>query len=102
LRPLFLYFHLRFTICIISLYIKVWFNAPIATYSPWQDLEFLKNIYEYITINKEISKNICKNFVNYLWYLTSKNIALAFFDKYIPYDIKIKMAHNIKKVDLKI
>jgi hypothetical protein len=47
-------------------------------------------------------KIFVKRFVNYLWYLTSENIALAFFDKHILYDTKTKIALNIKKVDSEI
>jgi hypothetical protein len=44
------------SIFIIYLFIK--FSLTIDAFSLRQDLEFLKNIYEYIIIDKEISKNI--------------------------------------------
>jgi len=83
-------------IFIINLYVKAWFNAPIAAFSPYQDLEFLKNLYEYKNVDEELSKNAIKKFINHLWYLTQENIALAFFDKHISCETKTKMAKMLK------
>ena len=77
-------------IFIINLYVKAWFNAPIAAFSPHQDLEFFKSLYEYKNVDEELSKSATKKFVNHLWYLTSENILLAFFDKHI-YHVKQKL-----------
>lgn len=47
-------------------------------------------------IGEELSKNTNKKFVNHLWYLASKNIVLAFFNKHISHETKILMVKMLK------
>ncbi|XP_076683131.1 uncharacterized protein LOC143376538 [Andrena cerasifolii] len=80
-------------ICIflIKLYLKAWIHAPVTAKAPRQDFEFLKNLYAYSAINKNVSSAALHKFCNHLWYLTSEAAALAFFESNITHDAKKRM-----------
>ncbi|CAD6233740.1 GSCOCG00012293001-RA-CDS, partial [Cotesia congregata] len=61
------------------------------TLSPNLDLQFLKVVYQYRTIDKKISEAVLHKFKNHLWYLNSATAALAFFDPNVSANIKNKM-----------
>lgn len=84
-------------IFIVKIYIKVWYNAPLACKALSQDLMFLKDLYFYNEINEKISQATTKKFCGHLWYLTEETVALAFFDNTIPLEQKIKMAKAFKE-----
>ena len=86
-------------IFIVRLYVKTWFNAPKAYFAPRQDLQFLRDLYEYRKVNEKISEVTLKKFVNHLWYLTSETVALAFFDDGISDDTKNKMAQALRNIE---
>ena len=80
-------------ICIflIKLYLKAWVQAPVAAKAPKQDFDFLKNLYAYGAIKKNVSRVVLGKFCNHLWYLTPEPAALAFFDSNITHDAKKRM-----------
>ncbi|KYM99630.1 hypothetical protein ALC62_09632, partial [Cyphomyrmex costatus] len=72
--------------------------------------KFLSKLYEYRTIDHNISRIALHKFRNHLWYLSSETIALAFFDLTLPSDLKQKMIdalnrescdENIKRILIK-
>jgi len=69
-------------ICIftVRIYIKYWFQAATAIYSPRNDLQLLKDLKKYEEVNVMISKKAMKKFLGHLWYLSEELIAFAFFD----------------------
>jgi len=83
-------------IFIIRCYVKAWFNTPNACFAPRQDLQLLRDLYSYRTINEKLFEVTLKKFINHLWYLAPEAIGLAFFDDNISYDSKIKMAQALK------
>lgn len=85
-------------ICIflVKVYVKAWFRAPVASEAPRQDLEFLQKLYAYRKIDNTISRIALHKFCNHLWYLTPEMAALAFFDKLIGKETKLKMVEAIK------
>ncbi|KAE9522817.1 hypothetical protein AGLY_016779 [Aphis glycines] len=80
-------------ICVflIIIYIEAWFEATSATAAPYNDLVFLKKLYNYQAIDAEISEVAVSKFINHLWYLSPQAIGLAFFDKNINTEMKRKM-----------
>lgn len=82
-------------IFIVRLYIKVWFNSPSSIKAPLQDLNFIKNLLNYTTIDKDISHNATKKFCGHLWYLSAELCAFAFFDDAVPLETKRKMIHAL-------
>ncbi|KAL4104535.1 hypothetical protein QTP88_019830 [Uroleucon formosanum] len=78
-------------IFIIRLYIKSWFDAPSAIKAPFQDLTFIKNLLNYIAIDKDTSQIAIKKFCSHLWYLSAELCGFAFFDEAVSIDTKRKM-----------
>lgn len=84
-------------IFIVRCYVKAWFNAPNACFAPRQDLQFLRDIYDYKTIDENLSEVTQKKFINHLWYLSPESVRFAFFDFFeISDDTKIKMVQSLK------
>lgn len=85
-------------ICVflVTLYIKAWNQAPIAAKAPSQDLQFLKDLYEYRKIDKNISRVILHKFCNHLWYLVPETATLRFFDEHITIETKKRMVQSLK------
>src|SRR5699024_1289342 len=77
--------HIRLFITL--LYIKAWYGAPLPIQAPRQDLEFLKNLLQYNTINKKISVAASKKFSTLLWYLSEELICLSLFDDEVSSEI---------------
>lgn len=69
---------------IVRLYIKVWFNSPSSIKAPLQDLNFIKSILYYNSIDKDISQITAKKCCGHLWYLSAELSAFAFFDEAVP------------------
>ncbi|KAL4119640.1 hypothetical protein QTP88_012435 [Uroleucon formosanum] len=78
-------------IFIIRLYIKSWFDAPSAIKAPFQDLTFIKNLLNYIAIDKDTSQIAIKKFCGHLWYLSAELCGFAFFDEAVSIDTKRKI-----------
>jgi len=68
-------------IFVSSLYVKAWFQAPLSTSAPATDLQFLKDLSKYKSVNEKVSKAAFKKFAGHLWYLGEELSALAFFDR---------------------
>ncbi|KAE8740467.1 hypothetical protein FOCC_FOCC014017 [Frankliniella occidentalis] len=54
-----------------------------------------KNIYKYSDISEKVSNIAKKAFLNHLWYLSPHCVALAFFDRDVPIEVKIQMVQNL-------
>lgn len=81
---------------IINIYIKAWFTAHNPTLAPNQDLQLLKSLVQYRSIDKEISDKALSKMVNHLWYLNSEQIAFSFFDDTLEKNIKTRMVKQLK------
>lgn len=78
-------------VLIVRLYIKVWFECVSAINEPHNDLQFLKDLKLYESINRSISKEAFAKFTHHLWYLSEETVGFAFFDDNIPIGVKEKM-----------
>jgi len=78
-------------IFVVKIYIEAWFKAPSAVATPYHDLLFIRKLYNYSSIDNNISREALNKCRNHLWYLTPKAVALAFFDKSISIKSKRKM-----------
>ena len=85
------------SIFIVKVYIRAWFCAPSSYKAPYQDLNFFKQLFNYIIIDANISRCTLRKFLGHLWYLAPETAALAFFDSSIPVELKIKMVESLKK-----
>ena len=75
------------SIFVVKLYIKVWFGCTNAIQCPNQDLNFLRDSFEYAKIDKVVSDAVIETIKNHLWYLTQELVGLAFFDPDVPLEI---------------
>lgn len=89
----------RIIIYTIRYHVKAWFKCSDAISAPSHDLNFMKDIYEYRKIDREMSKLAVKKFSNHLWYLSDETIALALFDPQVSLDEKRKMAQELISYD---
>lgn len=85
----------RFVLFVVQVYIKAWFEAPIATNAPMSDLELMRCLKKYR--DKELSQSTYQKFEKHLWYLSELNISLSFFDERVSVELKRKMVQNLKK-----
>lgn len=76
---------------VVTIYIRCWFQAPVATSAPRNDLWLLKNLKKFENINKAMSKKALSKFLGHLWYLSEELVALAFFDDEVSVESKQKM-----------
>ncbi|CAH0562819.1 unnamed protein product [Brassicogethes aeneus] len=76
---------------VVTIYVRCWFQAPVATSAPRNDLWLLKNLKKFENINKAMSKKALTKFLGHLWYLSEELVALAFFDEEVSLEIKQKM-----------
>ena len=75
-------------IFLVNVYVKAWFECPVAIESSFNDFIFLKKLIKYP--DTIISKAAVHKFCGHLWYLAPENIALSFFDSRVSTEIKIK------------
>lgn len=85
----------RFVLFIVRIYLKAWYEAPLAIEAPFNDMQFINHLKDYR--DKELSETTLKKFKNHLWYLSELNICLAFFDTNVKDEVKRKMVQNLKK-----
>jgi hypothetical protein len=84
------------SIFLVLVYIEAWFDATLASTAPYNDLNFIKKLYNYKTIDDSISRVSFNKFKNHLWYLSPESVGLAFFDINISVETKKKMVKNLK------
>ena len=80
-------------------YVKAWYTAPLPTAAPNNDLQLLKSLSAYSTINAAISKAASRKMADHLWYLSETLVGLAFFDSSVSCEIKDKMVTAMFEVD---
>lgn len=88
---------LRFNVFVVSIYIKNWFLCQLAQKAPANDLQLLKDLERYKSIDDIVATAVQNKFRNHLWYLSEANIALALFDDEVEINIKRRMIRNFNK-----
>lgn len=85
------------SIFIVRLYTKAFIGAWNPLGAPKQDLEFLKAIKSYRSIDLRISNAVLRKFCTHAWYLHPETVALAFFDDNVSEAEKILMAEKLQR-----
>ena len=80
-------------------YVKAWYIAPLSTAAPNNDLQLLKSLLAYSSVNAAISKAASRKMADHLWYLSEMVVGLAFFDSSVCSEIKDKMVTAMVEVD---
>lgn len=84
------------SIFLVLLYVKAWFRCTISVEAPNHDLSFVKDAIAYAIVDNDVSETIVKKMSNHLWYLSEETVALSFFDKQVPNEVKKKMVESLK------
>lgn len=69
--------------------------------TPQQDLNFLKTLKAYETVDDMISKEATKKFWQYLCYFTDEVAFLGLIDDSVDQSTKARMVENLHREDLK-
>ena len=83
----------QFLLFIARVYIHAWFEAPLPSAAPRNDLHFLNSLTS--LSNQTVRTAASDAFGRHLWYLSEVNIAMAFFDNRISAEEKQLMIHNM-------
>lgn len=86
-----IYVDSTFSLYACNVYLKHWFLCQVPQKAPSNDLELLKELEHYKTIDKLIADAVQRRLCGHLWYLNEANVALAFFDNEINIEMKRKM-----------
>ena len=78
-------------IFIVFVYLKAWYTSPLAVKAPNHDLNFIKILYEYKSVDLQTAETALSKLENHLWYLSTAICALSFFDDEISTEVKRKM-----------
>lgn len=86
----------------VTIYVKYWYQASVASSAPRNDLQLLKDLSLFENISPALSKVALKKILGHLWYLSEELISLAFFDDEITLDTKQKMVQALKNKGLDV
>ncbi|XP_044596697.1 uncharacterized protein LOC123273359 [Cotesia glomerata] len=81
---------------LVNFYTVSWFNAPFAIKSSYQDLNLIKNLYEFRSVHKKMSEAATVTFSRHLWYLSEELVGLALFDDRVSLHAKRQTVTAIK------
>uniref|UniRef100_A0A034W6C5 Uncharacterized protein n=1 Tax=Bactrocera dorsalis TaxID=27457 RepID=A0A034W6C5_BACDO len=84
-------------IFIVRFYIKIRFKCSDATAAPVDDVNIIKSLKYYESIDFTTSDAALRKLSNHLWYLTEEAATLAFFDDRLSVETKVKMVSALKK-----
>ena len=74
-----------------AVYLKYWFQSPVSTDAPRNDLTLLVTLSTYH--NKEITMVATTSFNRHLWYLSELMLGFGFFDEGVSVEEKVLMVH---------
>lgn len=80
---------------IVKVYIPSWYESTSPINAPLNDLNLIKRIIKYETVNKKLSEAAFHSFSRHLWYLSEPLVAMAFFDERIDVAEKLKMVRAL-------
>lgn len=81
----------------VRVYFKAWMQAPLAAKAPAHDLELLKTLVEYKSINKESADAALKKLKKHSWYLQPELACLALFDDDVALTTKAAMVQRMNQ-----
>lgn len=87
----------RFITFILRVYIKYWFTCQIPTIAPKNDLNLLKELVQYNSVDSRLGNILVQKFIQHGWYLSESLIGLAFFDQGLDVETKKQMVEALKK-----
>lgn len=80
---------------ITKCYSSFWFNADKPEQAPVNDLEFIRKLERYKTINIKIAEKAISKFINHLYYLNDECVGFALFDDRIDDETKANLSERM-------
>ena len=90
----------QFNMFVVRLCLRAWFNCTSAASAPRNDLQLLKDLIAYLTVNNSVAMVAKKVFLGHVWYLNKCIIDLAFFDNKVSLAEKAEMVKALNKPGL--
>lgn len=85
----------RFCLFVSLIYLKHWNRCSNAVDAPHNDLQLLKELEEYMEIDREIATVALAAHDRHLWYLSDELVVLGLFSDKVPIEVKLDMANKI-------
>lgn len=82
---------------VVRFYIKMWFQCTKPLQAPRLDLQFIKDIHSYRSIDLQTSDVVLKKLRTQSWYLSEEPIAFAFFDNDVTVEEKRRMVQSFNE-----
>lgn len=82
---------------IVTVYMRYWFECPLPSAAPKNDIRMIMDLIQYRNINENIAKEVLNVFLRHLWYLSETLIGFAFFDRTIDSKTKRLMVTALEK-----
>jgi len=86
-----------FNVFVVRIYLKAWYTAPCPDTAPRTDLNLVKDLQVYKSINERVATAALKSFSGHLWYISETLVGLSFFDAEVPVDMKLAMVAALDK-----
>lgn len=80
----------------VLIYVKYWFEAPIAINAAWADLSLWKDMINYEVIDPQISEVVKNAIKSHLWYLSDELVGLSLFSEKVSNKAKVEI---VKKME---
>lgn len=77
-------------------YVKYWFEAPMAANAPWADLSLWKDMTTYEAIDPQISEVVKNALKSHLWYLSDELVGLSLFSDKVTNNAKAEIVKKIR------
>lgn len=90
---------IRIVIFIIKIYIKPWTTANIASLAVTNDIELIRNLFDFIDEDKNIAESRLKKMTNHLWYLNEELVTLSIVNKGLSSDVRRKLAEILQSYE---
>jgi hypothetical protein len=88
---------------ILVLYVKAWFQSPLPTSAPRNDLKFLVNMSRYRLVTKpKIAMDLLQGCYCHLWYLLPQTLVFALADPGLFNSQKEQMASKLHSLERKV
>jgi len=86
----------RFVMFALIIYIRAWYSAPDFVASPRHDVELLKKMWAFKSVDKGVSHAAIRAFSRHLWYISEELVGLAFFDEQVTVEEKQLMVNAME------
>ena len=84
-------------IFIVLIYVKTWFSATNLIKAPNHDLNLLKELNDYKSVNDSIACATLAKFKEHLWYLNPELAVVAIFDKTVSIEVKTNISKKLRE-----